>query len=322
MTRILTGIQSSGEPHLGNFLGAIKPGVDLSRNLDGDAFYFIADYHSLTSIKEAEARRRNTAAVAATWLVFAGDVPNIQLYRQSQIAEVTELAWILSCFTSYGLLNRSTSFKDKSDNLKEVNAGLFTYPVLMAADILLYDADIVPVGKDQKQHLEIAQSIAKAFNHTYGETFTVPRPKIDENSSLIPGIDGRKMSKSYQNAIYFLQAPAKIKKLVMSIVTDSKDRHDPKDPETCTIFKLYELVASAAAVEDMREAYVNGKIGYGDAKSRLLKVIVDTFEEPRLAYQNLMAKPDLLDDRLSSGETLVRSIAKEKILQVRDITGF
>lgn len=320
--RFLTGVQSSGQPHLGNYIGAIKPAIELASAGQAEAYYFIADYHSLTTIRDPELRRANTMAVAATWLAFGEDVDGITLYRQSQIPEVTELSWLLSCFTSYGLLSRSTSFKDKSENLREVNAGLFTYPVLMAADILLFDADVVPVGKDQKQHLEITQMIAKAFNHHYGEVFKVPIPRIDAEGRMVPGVDGRKMSKSYGNAIFMMEAEAVIKKSVMSIVTDSRAVEDVKDPGTCNVFRLFELMAPADDVEAMRRAYLSGGMGYGDAKKKLLACLVETFAEERERYQELVSDEKKLEELLAAGEAKVRRQAREKIDEVREVTGF
>ncbi|MCH8318891.1 MAG: tryptophan--tRNA ligase, partial [Bacteroidetes bacterium] len=262
MARILTGIQSSGQPHLGNILGAIIPAIELSRSVENESLFFIADLHSLTSIKNAEIRKKNTYASAAAWLAFGFDTKKNIFYRQSDVTEVCELTWYLNCFTPYSMLAKAHSFKEKSDRLAEVNAGLFVYPVLMAADILLYDADIVPVGKDQKQHLEMTRDIAQTFNNLYGDTFVVPKPKIDPDVMTIPGIDGQKMSKSYDNIINIFEPEKQLKKTIMSIITDSKTLEQPKDPGSCVVFHLYSLIASEEETETMRNNYIVGNYGY------------------------------------------------------------
>ena len=239
MSRILTGIQSSGKPHLGNILGAIQPGIALSEKPDNEAFFFIADLHSLTTIKDAEVRRDNIYSVAAAWLAFGFDTDKNTFYRQSHIPEVCELTWYLNCFTPFPMLANAHSFKDKSDRLADVNAGLFIYPVLMACDILMYDANFVPVGKDQKQHLEMTRDIANSFNNRFGETFVVPEAQIDEKVMTIPGTNGQKMSKSYNNYIDIFEQGKALKKQVMSIETDSKTLEEPKDPDTCNVFQIY-----------------------------------------------------------------------------------
>lgn len=244
MARVLTGIQSSGKPHLGNVLGAINPSIKLSKNSQNDSLFFIADLHSLINIKDSKKRNENTLAVAASWIAMGFDHEKNYFYRQSRITEVCELAWYLNCFTPYPMLSNSHSFKDKSDNLSDINSGLFTYPVLMAADILLYDSEIVPVGKDQKQHLEITRDIAKSFNHNYGDTFIIPESRIDKNVQTIPGTDGRKMSKTYENTIDIFTDEKTLKKQIMSIVTDSKGLEDKKDPDSCNIFNIFKLIAS------------------------------------------------------------------------------
>ena len=244
MARILTGIQSSGKPHLGNILGAINPSIDLSRKKENESLFFIADLHSLINIKDPNLLQENTFSVASAWLAMGFDFKNHFFYRQSKITEVCELTWYLNCFTPFPMLSNSHSFKDKSENLSEINSGLFTYPVLMASDILLYDAEIVPVGKDQKQHLEITRDIAKSFNHQYGDTFIIPKSKIDENVMTIKGIDGRKMSKTYNNTIDIFADEKLLKKQVMSIVTDSKGIDDKKDPSNCNIYNLFKVIAT------------------------------------------------------------------------------
>lgn len=267
MARVLTGIQSSGKPHLGNILGAIKPAITLTKNEDNESFIFIADFHSLTTIKDASTRIDNVNAVAAAWLAFGLDINRSVFYRQSRIPQVTELTWYLSCFTPYPMLANAHSFKDKSDRLSDVNAGLFTYPVLMAADILLYGADLVPVGKDQLQHLEISRDIASAFNHRLGdEVLKIPEPRISNEVMIIPGTDGQKMSKSYNNYIDIFLPEKQLKKNVNTIVTDSTPLEEPKDPDVCNVYKLYKLIANEEQTLALRERYLAGNFGYGHAK--------------------------------------------------------
>jgi len=261
MARILTGIQATGRPHMGNLLGAIIPAITLSENAANESMYFIADLHSLTTIRNAEEMRMNTYAVAAAWLACGFDTEKHIFYRQSDVPNVTELTWYLSCFTPYPMMANAHSFKDKSNRLDDVNAGLFTYPVLMAADIIMYDADFVPVGKDQIQHLEIARDIASAFNNRYGETFVLPQAKVEEHIMTIPGLNGEKMSKSYGNIIDIFVPEKELLKTVRSIVSDSKTLEEPKDPETDTTFKLFALLAMPEETETMRQNYLNGNYG-------------------------------------------------------------
>src|SRR6187551_2208508 len=265
MARILTGIQSSGRPHLGNLLGAIIPAIELSQRPGNESLFFIADLHSLTTIKDAETRISNVQAVAAAWLAFGFDVEKNLLYRQSRIPEVCELTWYLNCFTPFPMLANAHSFKDKSDRLADVNAGLFTYPVLMTADIILYDAEVVPVGKDQRQHIEIARDIATAFNNQYGETFVVPEAQISEEVMTIPGTDGQKMSKSYGNIVDIFLPDKELKKQVMSIVTDSKPLEAPKNPDTDNVYAIYKLIGTAEQTASLRQKYLAGNFGYGHA---------------------------------------------------------
>jgi tryptophanyl-tRNA synthetase len=321
-TRILTGIQSSGVPHLGNILGAIIPAIELSKNDSVEAFYFIADLHSLTTIKDAEIRRKNTLSVAAAWLAFGFDIEKNLIYRQSMVPEVCELTWYLSCLTPYPMLANAHSFKDKSDRLADVNAGLFTYPVLMAADIILYDANFVPVGKDQMQHLEITRDIAEKFNHTYGESFVVPEAKVDEKVMIVPGIDGQKMSKSYNNFIDIFLEDKALEKVIKSIITDSLPLESPKNPDTCNVFKLYELVADNNQVKEMRERYLAGNYGYGHAKKALFEVICERFRHERNEFWRLMSMPDDIEKMLAAGEEKARNIARAKINLVRNKLGF
>ena len=293
MARILTGIQSSGRTHLGNILGAIQPAIELSQKEENESFFFIADLHSLTSIKDGDIRRHNVHAVAAAWLAFGFDTGKNAFYRQSDLPQVTELTWYLNCFTPYPMLANAHSFKDKSDRLADVNAGLFDYPVLMAADILLYDADYVPVGKDQKQHLEMTRDIAGAINTQSGkEILKLPEPLISEKVMVIPGTDGQKMSKSYGNIIDIFLPQKQLKKQVMSIVTDSTPLEEPKDPDSCLVFELYSLLAAPKQVSEMRRKYKGGGYGYGHAKKELLELILTKYASERESFDHYMANPE------------------------------
>jgi tryptophanyl-tRNA synthetase len=322
MARILTGIQSSGEVHLGNILGAILPAIELSKNPANDCFFFIADLHSLTSLKDGAARRSNVHAVAAAWLAFGFDTAKNVFYRQSDIPEVCELTWYLNCFTPYPMLANAHSFKDKQENLSDVNAGLFDYPVLMAADILLYDANIVPVGRDQKQHVEITRDIAEKFNSQFGETFVVPDARIDEKVMTIPGTDGRKMSKSYGNFINIFLPEKELKKKIMSIVTDTTPLEAPKDPDTCTVFALYSIVAGTAETAAMRANYLGGNYGYGHAKTALFEAIMERFSEARIAYNDLMSNPEKIEAALALGAGKAKMTALPRLKAVREKLGF
>jgi len=322
MARILTGIQSSGRPHLGNLLGAIIPGVELSQKAGNDALFFIADLHSLTTLRDGQTRKQNTLAIAAAWMAFGLDITKNLLYRQSRIPEVTELTWYLGCFAPYPMLANSHAFKDKADRLSEVNAGVFFYPVLMAADIIGYDANIVPVGKDQKQHLEITRDIAGTFNRLYGETFVVPEAQIDESVMTVPGTDGNKMSKSANNIIDILVDEKQIKKQVMSIVTDSTPMESPKNPDTDNVFAIYKLVASAEQTLELRKKYLAGNFGYGHAKQELLAVLIDNYKSERVAFQHLMANPKEINHQLEQGELRAREIIRDVLSRVRSKLGF
>ena len=322
MARILTGIQSSGKPHLGNILGAIKPSVQLSKDSDNQSLFFIADLHSLINIKDSKVRNENTLAVAASWIAMGFDYDKNYFYRQSKITEVCELAWYLNCFTPYPMLSNSHSFKDKSDNLSDINSGLFTYPVLMAADILLYDSDIVPVGKDQKQHLEITRDIAKSFNHNYGDTFIIPESKIDKNVQTIPGTDGRKMSKTYDNTIDIFADEKSLKKQIMTIVTDSKGLEDKKNPDSCNIFNIFKLIASESETEKMRKKYIEGGYGYGHAKTHLLYYILELYRDERKLFSELLKNQDHLYRILEKGEKKAKIIARKVLDRVRSKLGY
>ncbi len=322
MSRILTGIQSSGKPHLGNILGAIAPAIELSKNEKNESFLFIADLHSLTTIKEADQRKENVTAVAAAWLAFGLDTTKNLFYRQSKVTEVCELAWYLNCFTPFPMLANAHSFKDKSERLSDVNAGLFTYPVLMAADILLYDANFVPVGKDQKQHLEMTRDMASSFNNQYGETFVLPEAKIDDQVMTIPGTDGQKMSKSYGNTIDIFQPEKKLRKNIMSIVTDSTPLEEPKNPDTCNVFAIYQLLATPDQTADLRAKYLGGNYGYGHAKQALFELVMDIFKAEREKHDRLINNPLEIEGLLQEGEKKAREIAKEVLGRVRNKLGF
>jgi len=322
MSRILTGIQSSGRPHLGNLLGAIIPAINLSKNTANDSFYFIADLHSLTTVREAEILRQNTYAVAAAWLAFGFDTEKNTFYRQSDVPEVCELTWYLSCFTPYPMLANAHSFKDKSNRLAEVNAGLFTYPVLMTADIILYDADFVPVGKDQMQHLEIARDIASTFNARYGEIFLLPQARIDEQVMIIPGIDGEKMSKSYGNIIDIFAPDQELKKAIKSIKSDSKTLEEPKNPEEDITFKLYSLLGSPEEVAGMRNNYQNGNYGYGHAKQALYDLIIIKFATERELFNYYMNNLPEIDAKLQAGAEKARQVGSQTLNRVREKLGY
>jgi len=322
MSRILTGIQSTGKAHLGNILGAIIPAIELSKKEGNEAIYFIADLHALTTVKDPVVLRDNTHSVAAAWLAFGLDTEENILFRQSHVAEVCELTWYLNCFTPYPMLANAHSFKDKSDKLSDVNAGLFDYPVLMASDILLYDTDIVPVGKDQKQHLEITRDIAAKFNHTFGDTLVLPEPMINEKVMVVPGTDGQKMSKSYNNFIDIFQDDKKLRKQIMTIVTDEKTLEEPKDPDTCNVFKLYELLGSENQISDLRAKYEAGNFGYGHAKEALFTLICDKFQNERARYEQLMKSTRLIDKELERGAMKARVIASKVIKRVRSKIGY
>ena len=323
MARILTGIQSTNVPHLGNILGAIVPAIELSKKAGNDSLFFIADLHTLTSVKNAAFIKESTKAVAATWLAFGFDTQKNLFYRQSRIPQVTELTWYLNCFTPFPMLANAHSYKDKSERLSDVNAGLFTYPVLMAADILLYDANYVPVGKDQIQHLEMTRDIASAFNTKVGqEVFVLPEVLINEDTKVVPGIDGQKMSKSYNNFINIFLPEKDLKKVVLSIITDSTPLEDPKNPDTCNVFNLYKLLGSNEQIESLRNNYVKGGFGYGHAKTALFELILDSYKEQRASFTSLMSNEALLEKELNIGEAKANKIANEKLKVVREVLGY
>jgi tryptophanyl-tRNA synthetase len=322
MARILTGIQSTGTPHLGNLLGAILPAIELAKKEENESFLFIADMHSLTQIKDGEQLRTNTYSTAATWLACGLNPETTVFYRQSDIPEVTELMWYVLCFFPYQRMTLAHGFKDKAGRLEDVNGGLFTYPMLMAADILLYDAEIVPVGKDQKQHLEMTADVAEKFNKVHPDTLVVPREQLSEETQLVPGTDGEKMSKSRGNIINIFLPEKELRKQVMSIVTDSKQLEDPKDPETCHIFAIYRLLADEQQNAEMRENYLRGGYGYGHAKQALYELILTKFEKNRTLYTHLMENKHEIDAALSVGAEKARVIAKQTLERVRRRVGY
>ena len=322
MSRILTGIQSTGTPHLGNILGAILPAISLSNQPDNESYLFIADMHSLTQIKDGQALRQNTYATAATWLAFGLDTDSTVFYRQSDVPQVAELAWYLNCFFPYQRLTLAHSFKDKADRLEDVNAGLFTYPMLMAADILLYDADIVPVGKDQLQHLEMTRDVAQRFHAKFGETFVLPEAQISEETMYVPGTDGEKMSKSKDNTITLFDEPKKLKKTIMGIQTDSKALEEPKDPSNDNVFNLFKLLASQEAIEEMSANYLAGGYGYGHAKKELLELIQNKFKEPMEKFHYFMDNKSEIDEVLWNGAQKAQSKAEEVLKRVRTKLGY
>jgi tryptophanyl-tRNA synthetase len=322
MARVLTGVQSTGRPHFGNIMGAILPAIEMAGNSDNEAFLFIADMHSLTQIKDAKALHANTMATATAWLACGLNPEKTFFYRQSDVPETTELTWYLMCHFPFQRLSLAHSFKDKADRLQDVNAGLFTYPMLMAADILLYDAELVPVGKDQLQHLEFTRDVASRFNHKMGEVFVVPKEWIQDDTMLIPGIDGEKMSKSRNNFIDIFLPEKELKKQVMKIVTDTKGLDDEKDPDTCNIFQLYRLLATEEQQESMRENYKTKGYGYGHAKTALLDLILTRFEKERERYNYFEANPDEVDTILAKGAERARKIARATLNRVRKSVGF
>lgn len=322
MSRILTGVQSTGTPHLGNLLGAIIPAIRMAKESREESFLFIADMHSLTQIKDAEELKGNTYSTAATWLAFGVDTDKTVFYRQSDVPQVTELSWYLSCFFPYQRLTLAHSFKDKADRLEDINSGLFIYPMLMAADILLYDADVVPVGKDQLQHLEMARDVANRFNHQMGETLVPPQAKLQENTMYVPGIDGEKMSKSKGNIIDIFLPDKKLRKQIMKIKTDSTPLEEPKNPDTCNLFALYRLLANEEQLEEMRANYLGRNYGYGHAKQAFYELIVEKFGEEREKYHYFMSNPKEIDAVLLEGAKKAHAVADRVLERVRTKLGY
>ena len=322
MSRILTGIQSTGTPHLGNILGAIIPAIELSNQKENDSFLFIANLHSLTQIKDPLELKLNTIATAATWLACGLDPNKATFYRQSDIPEVTELMWYLLAFYPYQRMTLAHSFKDKADRLEDVNGGLFTYPMLMAADILLYDATIVPVGKDQLQHIEMTRDVANRFNAKMGQTFIIPDERLATENMLIPGTDGQKMSKSRNNYLDIFADEKTLKKQVMSILSDSTPIEESKNPDTCAIFALYKTVASEEQILWMRTSYLNGGFGFGHAKSALIEVLLDRFSKERQLFNYYLEHDNELEEILISGAKKARLTANEVLSRVRTRLGY
>lgn len=321
MSRILTGVQATGTPHLGNILGAIAPAIEMANSANDKSFIFIADLHALTQIKDAKVLKQNTYEVAATWLALGLDTQKAVFYRQSDVPQVSELTWYLLNFFPFQRLTLAHSFKDKQDYISDVNAGLFTYPILMAADILLYDADVVPVGKDQLQHLEMTRDVAEKFNHQMGETFVLPQAKINEDVMLVPGTDGFKMSKSRNNYINLFLSDKQLKKQVMAIQTDSTSLEEPKNPDTDNVFALYKLVATPEQTEEMRQNYLNGNYGYGHAKNALLDVLMYKYGDARLKFSQLLEDKTVLDNFLDEGAARASEVANEVLKRVRGKLG-
>ncbi len=322
--RILTGIQSTGTPHLGNLLGAILPAIKMSEENATPSYLFIADLHSITQIKDAETLGANTLSTAAVWLACGLNTDKVVFYRQSDVAMVTELTWYLNCFFPFQRLTLAHSFKDKSDRLEDVNAGLFDYPILMAADILLYDATHIPVGKDQLQHIEIARDVASRFNHQMGETLVLPTATMEQEASYVPGTNGGKMSKSANNVINIFTDDKALRKQIMQIETDSTPLEAPKNPDTCKIFAIYKLLASPEQIEAMRVNYenANGTYGYGHAKQALYELMLDVFGTIRTRYNALIADPELVEQELLKGAEKARATAQGVLSRVREKLGF
>ena len=322
MARILTGVQSTGTPHLGNILGAIIPAIEMSNNRTNDSFLFIADLHSLTQIKDAETLRQNTLSTAAAWLACGLDINTTVFYKQSDVPQATELAWYLSCFFPFSRLELAHSFKDKASRLEDINGGLFSYPMLMAADILLYDAHVIPVGKDQLQHIEMTRDVASRFHAKMGEAFVLPKAKIQEQTKLIPGTDGQKMSKSKNNVIDIFQNDKKLRKQIMSIKTDSTPLEEPKDWNSCNCFALYELLASAEEIVEMKNNYEGGNYGYGHAKQALFDLICKQFSDERERYNHYMANPEEIAQALALGAEKAKAVANKVLSRVRQKLGY
>ena len=324
MAKILTGIQSTGTPHLGNLLGAILPAIELSKKPENETFLFIADLHSITQIKDGATLRENTYSTAATWLACGVDISKVTFYRQSDVPQTAELSWYLSCFFPFQRLTLAHSFKDKSDRLSDVNAGLFTYPMLMAADILLYDAEFVPVGKDQLQHIEITRDVAARFNNQMGETFVLPESYLQEDTKYVPGTNGGKMSKSANNIINIFLDDKALRKQVMSIETDSTPLEEPKNPESCKVFAIYKLLATETQLAEMIEKYknINRDFGWGHAKQALFELIIERFKTEREKYNYYMSNRNELDEALALGAEKAREVANGVLKRVRDKLGY
>src|SRR5467141_3311745 len=317
--RILSGIQPSGVLHIGNYFGMMRPAIELQK--EGETFYFIADYHALTSVRNPEALRENSRRVALDFLVCGLDPERAALFRQSDVPQVTELAWILSTVAPMGLLERAHSYKDKLARGLASTVGLFSYPVLMAADILIYDSDAVPVGKDQKQHIEITRDLAVKINETFGQVFKLPEPRINPDTQVVPGLDGQKMSKSYGNNIDIFGDEKETRKRVMSIVTDSTPVEAPKEPSGSTIFQLYSLVASKDEVAEVREQFQKGGTGYGEFKKQLFEKLWEHFAPMRKRREEMLADKSYIDNVLARGAERANEIADQVMQRVRKAVG-
>ena len=322
MARILTGVQSTGTPHLGNILGAIIPAIEMSNDPENESYLFIADMHSLTQIKDSNKLSQNTYATAATWLAFGLNIENTVFYKQSSIPQVTELSWYLSCFFPFSRLELAHSFKDKSDRLEDVNGGLFTYPMLMAADILLYDANIIPVGKDQLQHIEMTRDVASRVHAKLGDVFVIPEGKIQKENMLISGTDGQKMSKSKGNVIDIFQSDKALRKQIMSIQTDSTALEAPKKWSTCNSFAIFKLLASDSEIKQMKKNYEAGGYGYGHAKQALFELICNKFSEQRKRYAYYMDNLEEIDQALEFGAKRAAITANTVLKRVRKKLGY
>ena len=322
MAKILTGIQSTGTPHLGDILGAIIPAIEMANSSSEESYLFIANMHSLTQIKDVKVLNENTFSTAAAWLAFGLDPKKTCFFRQSDVPEVTELAWYLSCFFPYQRLKLAHSFKDKAENLKDINSGLFSYPMLMSADILIYDANVVPVGKDQLQHLEMTRDVASRFNNLMGDTFIIPEAKIQENSKYVIGTDGEKMSKSKSNIIDIFLDDKALRKQIMKIQTQSLSIEDPKDPEKCNVFKLFKLIASKEETRKLHSRYIKGGVGYGEAKEKLYNETLTRFSSNRQLFFELINNRDKVEGLLLEGASKARKQAQNVLKRVRTRVGF
>ena len=320
--RILTGIQSTGIPHLGNILGAIIPAINFSKKDNVETYLFIADFHSLTQIKDSKALKQNTLFTASAWLACGLNPSHTIFYRQSDVPQVTELAWYLSCFFPYNRLTLAHSFKDKKDRLKDVNSGLFNYQMLLAADILLYDAEIVPVGKDQLQHLEITRNVANRFHNIFGETFILPNEYLQEESKLITGTDGEKMSKSKNNIINIFASENELKKQIKSIETDSKELESPKEWRTCNLYNIYKLIADENQIHTMKSKYEAGGYVYGNAKNDLFQLIVEKYSEERKKFNHYISNPNEVEEILVKGAEKASITADNVLSRVRKKLGY
>jgi len=317
--RVLTGIKPTGMPHIGNLLGMYRPALAMQDA--AECYFFVASYHALTTMRDPALLRQQTLDVAANWLALGLDPQRSVIWAQHDVPEVTELAWILACITSKGMMDKAHAFKDAVNKGREINIGLYTYPILMAADILAFDSHVVPVGKDQKQHVEMARDMAQRFNHLFGETLVIPAPQIRDDVATVPGLDGQKMSKSYNNTIEIFLPPKKLRKKIMGIVTDSKGVDEPKDPDTCHVFGLYKLFASSEQQADLAAQYRAGGLGYGHAKQALFEVVDAQLAEARERYDHLMANPDEIRQVLAEGADRARTTARATLDRVRSSAG-